>query len=273
MTGVLSAEGLGLRRANRWILRNFTIDLRQRTVLAVVGPNGSGKSSLLRCMAGLWPATEGRVALEGRDLREISRPQVACAVTFVPQEAKLEFEFTVREIVSMGRYAHRGRFERETSDDRNAVEEALARADVAYLAERPVTHLSGGERQRVLIARSLATRSRILLLDEPTASLDVEHGLDVLELCRSLADEGRTVAIATHDLNGACRFADRVALLDSGRLVGAGSPSAVLTSENLERAFHVHTEAVASGDGSPFLIFHRLKSQVQDSVRVREQRN
>jgi iron complex transport system ATP-binding protein len=270
MKGVLSAQGLGLRRASRWILQDFTIDLRPGMVLAVVGPNGSGKSSLLRCMAGLWPLTEGRIALEGRDLREISRPEVACAVTFVPQEAKLEFEFTVREIVSMGRYAHRGRFAGETSHDRNAVEEALVRADVAYLAERPVTHLSGGERQRVLIARSLATRSRILLLDEPTASLDVEHGLDILELCRSLANEGRTVAIATHDLNGACRIAERVALLDSGRLVGVGSPSTVLTSENLERAFHVRSEAVASRDGSPLLVFHRFKPQVSNSVSVRE---
>jgi iron complex transport system ATP-binding protein len=263
MNSVLSAEGLGLRRTNRWILQNFTIDLRPGTVLAIVGPNGSGKSSLLRCMAGLWPSTEGRVVLGGRDLREISRPQVACAVTYVPQEAKLEFEFTVREIVSMGRYAHRGRFERETSDDRTAVQDALNRADVAYLAERPVTQLSGGERQRVLIARSLATRSRTLLFDEPTASLDVEHGLDVLELCRSLADEGRTVAIATHDLNGAYRFADRVALLDSGRLVGVGAPSDILTSENIERAFHVRSENGLSGDGFPFLIFHRLKPEIQ----------
>jgi iron complex transport system ATP-binding protein len=264
MKRVLFAEGVGLRRANRWILQNCTIDLRPGTVLAVVGPNGSGKSSLLRCMAGLWPLTEGRITLDGKDLREISRSQVACVLTYVPQDAKLEFEFTVREIVAMGRYAHRGRFARETGDDRNAVEEALARADVAYLADRPVTHLSGGERQRVLIARSLATRSRILLLDEPTASLDVEHGLDVLELCRSLADEGRTVAIATHDLNGASRFADRVALLDSGRLVGVGSPSDVLTSQNIERAFHVRSETASSGDGSSFLVFHRLKPQVPD---------
>jgi iron complex transport system ATP-binding protein len=269
MKNVLSVQGLGLRRVNRWILRDLTIDLHPGTVLAIVGPNGSGKSSLLRCMAGLWASNEGQVVLEGRDLREISRSQVACAIAFVPQEAKLDFEFTVREIVSMGRYAHRGRFERETVDDRNAVEEALARADVANLADRPVTSLSGGERQRALIARSLATRSRILLLDEPTASLDVEHGLDVLELCRSLANEGRTVAIATHDLNGACRFADRIALLDSGRLVEVGSPSDVLTSENIERAFHVRAEPASTGDRPSFLVFHQLKPKISDSVTMR----
>ena len=270
MRCVLSTEDLGLHRGNRWILQNFTIDLLPGTILAIVGPNGSGKSSLLRCMGGIWPLTEGRVVLEGRDLLEITRQQVACAVAYVPQEPKLEFEFTVREIVAMGRYAHRGRFERETSDDRNAVEQALVRADVAYLAERPVTHLSGGERQRVLIARSLATRSRVLLLDEPTSSLDVEHGLDVLALCRSLADEGRTVAIATHDLNGACRFADRVALLDSGKLLGVGPPSDVLTSENLEHAFHVRSEAVFSRDGSSFMVFHPMRPQFPNSVRARE---
>jgi iron complex transport system ATP-binding protein len=258
MKALLSAEHLGLRRGNRWTLRDVTLNLLPASVLAVVGPNGSGKSSLLRCLAGLWPASDGTVFLEGRDLREAPQQQVARAVSYVPQETKLEFEFTVREIVSMGRYAHRGRFRRESSDDSNAVQEALARADVAHLAERPVTHLSGGERQRVLIARSLATQSRILLLDEPTASLDVEHGLDVLELCRSLADEGRSVAIATHDLNGACRFADRVALLFSGKLVAVGSPSAVLTSKNLERAFHVRSESISAGDGSTFLVFHRL---------------
>ena len=216
MKCTLAVTGLGLRRANRWILQDFTIDLHPGTFLAVVGPNGSGKSTLLHCMAGVWSPTSGRVDFEGRDLRDIPRAQVARAVAYVPQDAKLEFEFTVREIVSMGRYSHRGRFDRETDDDRSATEEALSRADIGHLAERLVTQLSGGEIQRVLIARSLATRSRILLLDEPTASLDVEHSLDVLELCRSLADEGRAVAIATHDLNGACRFVDTIALMDSG---------------------------------------------------------
>lgn len=268
MKGTLAVTALGLRRANRWILQDFTIDLHPGEFLAVVGPNGSGKSTLLRCMAGVWSVTEGCVDLEGRDLREISRAHVARAVAYVPQDAKLEFEFTVRETVSMGRYAHRGRFDRETDDDRTATEEALVRADVAHLAESLVTQLSGGERQRVLIARSLATRSRILILDEPTASLDVEHSLDVLQLCRSLADEGRTVVIATHDLNGACRFVDSIALMDSGKLVGVGPSASVLSPENLERAFHVRSEVASSVDGTPFLVFHRRTPANEKSAGI-----
>jgi len=267
MKGTLSTTAIGLRRASRWILQDCGIDLYQGSVLAIVGPNGSGKSTLLRCMAGIWPVMEGRVTLEGRNMRDIPRSHVARSLAYVPQEAKLEFEFTVREIVAMGRYAHRGRFDRETVQDRQAAEDALVRADIVHLADRFVTHLSGGERQRVLIARSLATRSRILLLDEPTASLDVEHSLEVLQLCRSLADEGRAVAIATHDLNGACRFADRVALLDSGRLIGVGSPASVLTPSNIEQAFHVRSEVVSSVSGIPFLVFHRQNTESRDSVR------
>ncbi len=154
MNAALSAYGVGLCRSGRWILRDVTIDLHPGSILALVGPNGSGKSTLLRCMAGLWPVTQGKVTLEGRDLRDIPRARVARQLAYVPQDAKLEFDFTVREIVLMGRYAHRGRFDRETAEDRQAAEEALVRTDVVHLAERPVTQLSGGERQRVLIARS-----------------------------------------------------------------------------------------------------------------------
>jgi iron complex transport system ATP-binding protein len=254
----LTATELAFRRGDRWILRDVCLEVQPGKVTALVGPNGSGKSTLLRCLAGLWHPNIGQVSLGGQDLRDLRRRQIARQVTYVPQETKLEFEFTVREIVLMGRYAHRGRFDRETAGDREAAEQALRRADVMHLAERSVTQLSGGERQRVLIARSLATRAHILLLDEPTANLDVDHGLDVLGLCRSLADEGHAVAIATHDLNAVCRFIDQVGLIDSGRLIAVGTPRDVLTAENLERAFRVRSETLTGSDGTPFLLFHRL---------------
>src|SRR6187455_2679532 len=156
MRDALATIGIGARRSNRWILKDVTMQILQGAVTAVVGPNGSGKSSLLRCMTGLWPVTEGAVLLEGRNVTEMQRQEVSRILSYVPQEVRMEFEFSVREIVSMGRYIHRSRFARESVQDRHAVDEAMNRADVARLAERSVTQLSGGERQRVMIARSLA---------------------------------------------------------------------------------------------------------------------
>jgi cobalamin transport system ATP-binding protein len=257
----LSAQKIGVERVGRWILKDVSLEVAEGSVLAIVGPNGSGKSTLLRSLAGLWRANEGAVLLGGHSLDTLRRAEIAKQITYVPQENQFEFDFTVREIVLMGRYPHRGRFDRETPEDHKAADDALKRADVAHLAERSVMRLSGGEKQRVLIARSLATRARILLLDEPTANLDVDHGLDVLALCRTLANEGNAVAIATHDLNAVYRFADQVALLDSGRLISAGRPAGVLTAENLKRTFNVMSEALTSADGTPLLLFHRIPDE------------
>ncbi len=250
---------VGVERGGRRILSDVSLELQAGVVLAVVGPNGSGKSTLLRTMAGLWRPNTGHVLCEGHNLQDLPRREIARQITYVPQETELTFDFSVRETVLMGRYAHRGRFERESSGDVQAVAEAMRRADIVHLADRSVTALSGGERQRVLIARSLATQARVLLLDEPTANLDVDHSLDILELCRSLADEGRAVAIAMHDLNAVCRFVDHAALLESGRIVAKGATADVLTTENLERAFHVHSEILLGSDGTPMLLFRRLR--------------
>ena len=256
----LAAQQLGVARSGRQILGDITLEIRVGSVLAVVGPNGSGKSTLLRSMAGLWPINRGSVTLDDKPLFRFQRAAIARTVTYVPQEARLDFAFSVRDIVLMGRYAHRGRFERQTPEDLRVADEALYRADIAHLANRLVSNLSGGEKQRVLIARSLATCAPILLLDEPTANLDVDHVLDILELCRALAREGHAIAIATHDLNAVYRLADRVALIDGGQLLAIGTPSTVLTPQNLGRAFHVHAETLIGSDGTPLLLFHRLKT-------------
>jgi len=255
---------MGTTRSGRQILSDITLDIQPGSVLAVVGPNGSGKSTLLRCMGGLLPITRGTVTLGGKPLNRIHRTEIARSITYVPQETRLDFAFSVREIVLMGRYAHRGRFERLRQSDEEAAGQALLRADVAHLADRPATGISGGERQRVLIARSLATQAPFLLLDEPMASLDVVHALEILELCRSLAADGNAVAVATHDLNAVYRLADRVALIDAGRLLAVGAPSAVLTSENLGRAFGVRAETLYGSCRTPLLLFHRLKTATGD---------
>ena len=264
----LSVTRLEVTRSGRRILRDISLEIGLGSVLAIVGPNGSGKSTLLRCMAGLWPATAEHVALDEKPLHRLSRIQIARLVTYVPQEARLDFAFSVRDIVLMGRYAHRGRFDRETPEDLRAADEALVRADVSHLADRLVTNLSGGERQRVLIARSLATCAPILLLDEPTANLDVDHALDVLELCRALANDGHAIAIATHDLNAVYRVADRVALIDAGRLISVGTPEIVLTPHNLERTFHINAETLIGRDGTPLLLFRRQARENTGNVKI-----
>lgn len=259
----LTATGLGLSRSGRTLLRDVSLALPPGTICAFVGPNGSGKSSLMRCLAGLWRPSEGRVQLGNHDLHNLRRDEVARNIAYVPQEARFDFAFTVGEVVRMGRYAHRGRFERESPNDRAIVEEAMERTDIRNLYDRPITELSGGERQRVLIARTLATRAHTLLLDEPTANLDVNHALDILNICRALADEGRSIAIATHDLNAVCRGVDFVALIDSGRLAGLGTPQDVLTGNNLEKTFRVRAETLTASDGKPCLLFHRLDGSEQ----------
>jgi iron complex transport system ATP-binding protein len=253
----LEARSIGVARGGRQILQAASLRLERGQLQAIVGPNGSGKSTLLRALAGIWPVSEGSVLLDGRPLSQFPRRDLACRITFVPQDTRLEFAFTVEEIVAMGRHPHRGRFARETEEDRRAVRNALQRCDVDGLRDRLVNTLSGGERQRVLIARSLAVEPEFILLDEPTASLDVQHALDILELCKGLAASGHAVAFATHDLNAAARYASKVALVDSGRIARYGDRDEVLAPRFVQQVFGVRPELLASGDGHPIYVFHR----------------
>ena len=253
----LEAKNLGVAIGGTWLVRGVDLRVAPGAVIALTGANGTGKSTILRALAALWPASEGSVAWDARDLRELRRREIAAHITHVPQDTRLDFAFTVRETVRMGRYAHRGRFERETARDRDAAEQAMRQTDIEYLADRPANELSGGERQRVLIARSLATEADVLLLDEPTANLDIDHSLDVLELCRKLAALGKAVVIATHDLNAVIRYATHAVLLECGQIVAQGEPGAVLTRDNLGRAFGVRAETLSAIDGTPVFLFHK----------------
>lgn len=253
----LELHNAGLKLDGRWIVRDITLALGSGRLLALAGPNGSGKSTLLRLLGGLWRTSVGAALLDGQPLDRLPRRRVARSLAYTPQDTHLDFAFTVREVVAMGRHAHLGRFQAEGDQDRAAVREALRRADVAHLAERFVTELSGGERQRVLIARSLATEAPIILLDEPTASLDIAHALAVLELCRALTGEGKAIAIALHELNLAARFADDVALLNDGRLVAHGPAATVLLPETIGAVFGVQAVPATTATGQRAFVFNR----------------
>lgn len=253
----LELHNAGLAIDGRWIVRDVSLELRSGKLLALTGPNGSGKSTLLRLLGGLWRTSQGAALLDGRKLGTLPRRRLARSLAYTPQDTHLDFAFTVREVVAMGRHAHLGRFQAEGDQDRQAVREALRRADIAHLAQRFVTELSGGERQRVLIARSLATAAPIILLDEPTASLDIRHALDVLELCRALVRDGNAIALALHDLNLAARFADDVALLNEGRLVAHGPAGTVLRPEIISEVFGVQALPAITETGQRAFVFNR----------------
>lgn len=234
------ASGLTYRYggATRDALHEVDLAVEAGTVYCVVGPNGSGKSTLLRVLLGILPASGGRVRLEGRPVDEWARRDMAKQVGVVPQTEELVFPIRVRELVSMGRYPHVGPFRPLGAEDLEAVERAMARCEVGDLADRPVPTLSGGERQRARLARALAQEPAAFALDEPSAALDIAHEMAIFELLRRLARrDGATVLVVTHNLNLAARYADRLLVLDQGRVAAEGLPADVLTRAVVERVW------------------------------------
>lgn len=211
---------------------------------AVLGPNGSGKSTLLRVLLGTAKPQRGEVWFDERPLASWGRRDLARAVGVVPQGEETAFPMSVRETVAMGRYPHLGPWRAEGPADRAAVDAAMRRCDVAQLSARPLDQLSGGERQRVRVARALAQEPGALALDEPTAALDVAHEMAIFELLRDLGRAGTTVLLVTHNLNLAARYADRLVILDRGRVAAEGSPREVLTRETVERVYGWPVEIV-----------------------------
>ncbi len=213
------------------VLEGVDLDVAPGTLQAVLGPNGSGKSTLMRAVLGFAPHVQGAVLLEGTPIQRWDRKALARVVAAVAQAEHVAFPLTVRELVAMGRYPHLGPLETERTEDREAVDAALDACDLAPLASRDVATLSGGEFQRARIARALAQQPHALLLDEPTASLDIRHRMSIVELLRAAADDGLTVLFITHSLDLAARYADRVLLLDRGRVAADGHPRDVVREE------------------------------------------
>jgi iron complex transport system ATP-binding protein len=206
----------------------------------LLGPNGAGKSTLLRVAAGLLAPVQGTVRIGGLDLARLDRRAIAQHLALVGQSESPPEGFLVREVVAMGRAPHQDGWMRERLEDQAAVDDALARCDLAHVALRRAETLSGGEQRRVAVARALAARPRVLLLDEPAAFLDVRHRLELHDLLAGLAARGRLACIvSTHDLDAAARLADHVVLMRGGRVVAAGPPADVMTAELLRATFDV----------------------------------
>jgi len=224
-------------------LHGVTVEIRSGSFVGVLGPNGSGKTTLLRVLAGLLQPSSGRVTLQGTDLRHFSRQRLARQIAVVPQETHLAFEYSVLEVVLMGRYPHLGSFEIEGPRDLTIARQALAATGTSALEARPFGTLSGGEKQRVVIASALAQAADIMLLDEPTASLDLGYQLEIAALLRRLnLERGITMVVATHDLNFAASICRELVLLRSGRVLATGELSVALTRELIRALYGVEAD-------------------------------
>nr|WP_152418302.1 ATP-binding cassette domain-containing protein [Halorubrum aidingense] len=219
------------------VVSGVDLDVDRGSLVGLVGPNGAGKTTVLRAIKGTIEPDAGTVRLNGDPADDLSAREVGRRVASVPQETSLAFDFPVRHVVEMGRTPHLGRFDGHGPEDERAVREAMDAAGVARFADRPITAVSGGERQRVLLARALAQETPALLLDEPTASLDVNHAVRTVELVRELVDDGRAALAAIHDLDMAARYCDEIVVLANGGVHAAGPPEEVLTADAVRAAF------------------------------------
>jgi iron complex transport system ATP-binding protein len=241
MTSTLEARELSAAYDRQEVLHRLSIAVQPGQALGIIGPNGAGKTTFLNSLAGLLTPKEGVVLVNGRDMSGLGDRERAQYLGLVPQIEAQTWPVTVNHLVSLGRAAHRGWLMPLTEDDLRVVDKALERTALSDLRKRPVTSLSGGERQRALIARALAQQPRVLLLDEPTAHLDLRYQATILGLVRELvqSEEGLAVVMSLHDLNLAALFSDRLALLSEGELRAVGEPRDVLTASLLSEVYGV----------------------------------
>ncbi|MFT9847752.1 ABC transporter ATP-binding protein [Aneurinibacillus sp. REN35] len=250
---MIQVDAVSLRMMQATIIQDISLDVPDGAFVGIIGPNGSGKSTLLKTMYRVLKPDTGCIHFNERDLYELSSRDVFQKMAVVGQEFPQEFDFSVEDIVAMGRAPHKRMFESDTEEDRLIVEYALSCVHMEDYASRSFMSLSGGEKQRVLIARALAQQARVILLDEPTNHLDIRHQLQVMELTKGL---DVTLVAVLHDLNLAAVYCDYLYVMQKGRIVASGNPSDVLTYELLSEVFGVETEIITHPvTHTPYIIF------------------
>lgn len=238
MPSALSVKNLSHAFDGRTVLEDLSFEVQAGNFFIIIGPNGSGKTTLLKMLVGLLPLKAGRIQLLSEDLSDYTAAGLARRIAYVPQNVPVEFPFSVTQVVLMGRSPHLGLLGFEGEADLELAHDAMTFTDVAHLAERRLDQLSGGEQQRVFIARAICQQPRIMLLDEPTAALDLSHQVRLMDLMERLkAEQGMTVVMVSHDLNMAAMYADRLLLLSKGTIARSGRPEQVIDYELLEQVY------------------------------------
>ncbi|MEU6049617.1 ABC transporter ATP-binding protein [Streptomyces xanthochromogenes] len=252
----LSAESVTLGYDQRVIAKNLSVEIPDRSFTVIVGPNACGKSTLLRALSRMLKPSEGQVLLDGQAIHSLPAKKVARTLGLLPQSSIAPDGITVGDLVARGRYPHQGLLRQWSPEDERIVQESMAATGVGELGERYVDELSGGQRQRVWIAMALAQQTPLLLLDEPTTFLDIQHQIEVLDLCAQLHEEqGRTLVAVLHDLNQAARYASHLIAMRDGEVVAAGTPSSVVTAELVERVFGVRCQVIPDPEtGTPLVV-------------------
>ena len=238
MSYQIELRNVSLQYGMRDVVRDVSVQIEEGEFFVIIGPNGAGKTTLLKSITGLHHLTAGEILLRQKSVTKYSRKELARSLAMVPQHINAEFPFTVAETVIMGRYPHLGLLAVEGKHDLEIAEQAMAFTEVLHLADRRLGQLSGGERQRVIIARAICQQSKVLLLDEPTASLDPAHQLRIMDLMERLRQQEQiTIIMVSHDLNLASAYADRLLLLNEGRVAALGTPNEVLSGDTLEQSY------------------------------------
>jgi iron complex transport system ATP-binding protein len=239
MPALLTTENISFSYGSAPTLTDIDLTLERGALLALLGPNGSGKTTLLKLLTGILRPARGSVSYDGANLQSLARREIARRIALVPQELNLQFGFTVRQMVMLGRTPHIRALGGANPHDRRIVQEMMELTETDTLADRIITELSGGEQQRVVIAMALAQEPQVLLLDEPTVHLDINHQLELLELVRKLnRTRGLTVLATMHDLNLAALYFDGLVLMEGGRIIAQGAPQSVLSVEQIRAVFN-----------------------------------
>lgn len=238
MAPVIDVKNITFRYENRTILDNISFSIECGTFFSIIGPNGSGKTTLLKNLSYVLSPESGTIEINGRDLRSYRKRELARNISFVSQNTSVDFEFTVMDVVLMGRAPYLKPFESETAEDVEIASECMKLTGVFDLRDKKITEISGGERQRVQIACALAQQTGILLLDEPVSNLDIQYQVSILGMLKNLSKEKTmTVVTVLHDLNLAAEYSDKIMLMKDGRVLKSGTPSEVLNEQNIKEAY------------------------------------